>query len=214
MKLDDAASVADIINKSAVSLALIVGGGWAIYTFNGELKRENATAQLEKMNREIMTLKRETLQVTVAAKPLAPFSGALMVEAHIKLQNNGMQDLEVELPKESLRITPVSPATQNGQPTLNTKKQIRVTPIFTDISGHIGTISSLRVAASSAEELVYLAQVPDAGRYLVEFGAQAKNAQGEAKMDSEWSGSMVIDVPSKVSLTSKTAAGKSGVETQ
>ena len=54
--------------------------------------------------------------------------------------------------------------------------------------------SSIRAPASSKAELLYLAQVGQPGRYLLEFSAQVKGSDGQTNADSEWAGFQVLEI--------------------
>ena len=196
MDWDRLGKVADFVNKVVVSIAILVGGAWGIYTFNGELKRENAQAQLEKMAREVVALKRENLDVEVMSRALRPVDGAWLVEVRVTLRNTGMIDLSIDLPKNSLRVSPIVASKLPEQPTLDIAKQVRSQPMSTDVGGGKAETSSVRAPANSRAELLYLAQVAQSGRYLVEFSAQVRRSDGSTSPDSEWSGSQVLEVDS------------------
>jgi hypothetical protein len=53
MDIDKFQKIASCCSSCVVAVALIIGAIWAIYTFNSELRVQNAKAQLEKLNRDL-----------------------------------------------------------------------------------------------------------------------------------------------------------------
>lgn len=63
MNIEGAKNFAELAKNIVATAAIGLGGAWALYTFNGELKRENARAALEKSERDLANMKRHAIEI-------------------------------------------------------------------------------------------------------------------------------------------------------
>ena len=186
----------EVISKIVVTMAVAVGGLWAWYTFSGELKRENARAQLEKLGHELEASKRFAIEVDIKAKPLPSTGQELHVEVEVLVINKGSRDADIPILAKSLRITPITTPDLPAQPSLEPRSSVFPVPLLTDSEGQRVDIKSIKLPGGTENRLLYLAQVDSAGRYLVEFSTPSSGFDKDAAKDTELSASHVVDVPS------------------
>ena len=63
--MERTALIVTCLKDLVLTIAVVVGGGWTLFTFNGALKRENAAAQLRKIEQEASLLERENIDLSI-----------------------------------------------------------------------------------------------------------------------------------------------------
>lgn len=188
-------SPAEIVSKIVMAVAVTLGGAWAWYTFNGELKRENAQAQLEKFNRELENSRYHALEVDLEAKSMPSFGNDYSIQVKVSILNKGYVAASIPLVEKSLRVTPVTVPNFPFQPQLATESAVNPKPLVTDSEGHLASVDELRVPVGTSNRLLYLAQVDAPGRYLVEFSVPSSEIGPRVSKDYELSEAVIVDVP-------------------
>lgn len=185
----------EIVNKLVVTLAIAAGGAWTWYTFGGELRRENAEAQLQKIQRDIELAKHWSVDAEVHANSLPRLGKERHLQVRVLFRNTGSRDARIAVTPTSLRITPILTPDLPAQPYLAPQSQFRPQPLVTALDGQAVSITSIFLAVGSKAELLYVAQVDAAGRYLVEFSTAGASPDAPGDKDVEFGASTVIDVP-------------------
>ncbi|WP_439588051.1 hypothetical protein [Hydrogenophaga sp.] len=201
MNWDALAKPLEVLNKLVVTLAVGVGGGWAWYTFNGELKRENALAQLQKLQREIADHKRYAVESEVTAEALPRLGSEYHVKVTVVVVNRGAVDTEVPIAAKSLRITPLVTPDLPEQPRLARTTVFAPQPLMTNVEGHLVEVKSLTLPVGSQNSLHYVAQVDAPGRYMVEFSARRPVSSPPTSEVFELNASQLVDVPEIATTT-------------
>jgi hypothetical protein len=189
----------DPISKVVVTLAVVIGGGWAVYTFNGELKRENASAQLTKINHEVAATKQIAYEIELTASAMPSFGNERLIQVEVSIRNKGLRDFTIPLKAKSLRLSPITTPDYPAQPELETRSMITPVPVATDESGRPVTITSMKIATGTEAKLLYLAQIDAPGRYLIEFSVPSRAIDPPGDGNSELSASRVLTVLPEVS---------------
>jgi hypothetical protein len=190
----------DVVNKFIMTIAIVVGGIWVWYSFDGELKKENADALHQKTIREIEALNRKVTEVVVASKVIPNFENKYLVEVQVMFYNKGTINVEIPIKDISLRITritvpelpmqpllitsitepelpPILPglitSVSTPEPSMQSQVQFQPLPLITNIEGEVKMVNSLYLPAGGQDSLLYLARVDQSGNFLVEFSTLA-----------------------------------------
>ncbi len=161
----------DFINKIVTTTTIAIGGLWVLYTFDAELRSENASAKLEKTIRETDALKRKVIEVVVDSKIISQFEGEYLIEITVLISNKGGIKHELPLRENSLRITRIKIPKLPMQPQLK-RVQFKPVPLITNKKGDAMKVNSLFLPAGGQNSLLYLARVDQYGSFLIEFSAQ------------------------------------------
>lgn len=195
MNWDSLRTPVEVVNKLVLTLAIAIGGAWTWYTFSGELRRENAEAQLQKIRRDIELAKTWSVDAEVHAASLPRLGSERHVQVRVVFHNRGSRDAKIGIQPTSLRVTPLLTPNLPEQPHLAPRTQFRPLPLVTALDGAAASITSISLAVGSRAELLYVAQVDTPGRYLVEFSTSGAGADAAGGQDTEFGSSAVLDVP-------------------
>ena len=198
MNIERAKGLAELAKNTVATVAIGFGGAWALYTFNGELKRENARAALEKSERELQNLKRYAIEIELSAKPLPNEGGPLQIAIQVIIHNKGAVDATLVLGQKSLRVTPLLSPGFPKQPELSRSDEAAPKPLLTTKDGEVADITGVVVPVASKNVLLYVAQVQFPGRYLVEFSVPHPLKPAVGTTSTQLIGATLIDMPGLV----------------
>ncbi|WP_233966227.1 hypothetical protein [Pectobacterium polaris] len=98
------------IHYIVISLAIIIGGGWALYTFKALKMAGNAEIQLSKANEELKQIKEQikgtdSSSISINASPLKTQLGMVI---NITIKNNGKRPLSFDTTRGAVTVYKVS----------------------------------------------------------------------------------------------------------
>ncbi|KFF68131.1 hypothetical protein IV99_02300 [Pectobacterium brasiliense] len=98
------------IHYIVISLAIIIGGGWALYTFKALKMAGNAEIQLSKANEELKQIKEQikgtdSSSISINASPLKTQLGMVI---NITIKNNGKRPLSFDTARGAVTVYKVS----------------------------------------------------------------------------------------------------------
>ena len=195
---DRFSKIAGGLQSIVVTLAVLIGGGWTLYSFTASKTAEKAALDIE-----IAKAKRPILEVAIEAKALAAIdpsdaNGGLhsFIRVTVTLKNGGNTQIEIPLQQSRLAVAEVN-IVEGGlvaDEAFKTSKHLAVSPF-----------SQASLAAGNTVQLSYLVNVKKPGLYFVEFAASLPKAAeplpgGVAAPGSEFErrygvASTFVDVP-------------------
>ena len=155
-----------------LAIAVLVGGGWTLFTFNSLLQIENSQAQLIKLTREIEETRRPELNLDVTPLATQDSTKRHFFEARIQLKNVGNKSTVLEFTKPPITIYRVR-FSLDGQPMLSRMRSLNIP---------INESSGLRCWIADSGTLKHLNvvfYVDEAGIYLVRFEAKRQTPEIE-----------------------------------
>ncbi|SEF13984.1 hypothetical protein SAMN02787142_8156 [Burkholderia sp. WP9] len=157
-----------------LSIAVVVGGAWTIYTFwsLNQAQLAQLQAQLQKLDFEQRQAVRPVLQVAIEASLLDAtvddyFSNTLepkrqlFIQAKVSIANAGNLPTIIDLEKNSLRVSRINSGSNNVP--------FQTGPRFFDVLGAENKIKNLLLAPANKTELQYLVDVQHPGIHTLEF---------------------------------------------
>ena len=152
------------LQSIVVTLAVLIGGGWTLYSFNASRTAEKAALDIE-----VAKAKRPVLDVSLEAKALTasdPSDAAGNVHSFVRvtvsLKNGGNTQIEIPLQQSRLAVAEVN-LVQGGlvaDESFATSEHLAVSPF-----------SQASLAAGNTLQLSYLVNIKRPGLYFVEFAA-------------------------------------------
>ena len=150
---------------------------------------------MQKIQRDIELARNWAVDAEVHATALPKLGSERHVQVRVLFRNAGTRDARIAVTPTSLRITPILTRDLPAQPYLAPWTQFRPQPLVTALDGQAASITSIFLAVGSKAELLYVAQVDAAGRYLVEFSTAGASPDAAGDKDVEFGSSAVLDFP-------------------
>jgi len=190
------------IHYIVISLAIIVGGGWALYTFKALDMASNAEIQLAKANEELKQIKEQikgtdSSSITINASPLKTQLGIVI---NVIIKNNGKRPLSFNTSKGSVTVYKIKAdgdsIEQSQKLTPNLYTSIRDKE--TEPTAKNRSLSKTHVLIGAEKTLSYIVGLKEAGIYYVVFRSTPDtNFEGEDLKNVkpvEWFASSYIEV--------------------
>ena len=150
------------IQSGVVSLAVIVGGIWTLYSFNAQLQVENARAQLTKLKREIDS--ESKIEISLETKQLRGKGREKLIFGTLMLKNSGTENTALVVADTPIQIFSVS-FDQDG---VEQWKLVRLLPMRQSDKTIYGAIA---LHAGSQVSRSFITPAPATGVYAVKFSA-------------------------------------------
>lgn len=160
-------ALASATQSIVISLAVIIGGAWTLYTFQAQLHVENAQAQLQKLKREIESEPRLEIDMTTQELDL-PRSSERFILGTITVKNVGSANTVLILDEKPIRIYSVEVGSQREEWT-----EVSATPLKTGPKAHGWLVC--HVGATTHAEFV--ARIDGPGLYVATFSATRSAAE-------------------------------------
>lgn len=166
------------IQSIIVSIALVIGGGWTLYSFAASKTSEKAaldidtakkTAEKAALDIEIAKAKRPILDVSIDAKALTATDPSdknakehSFIRVTVSLKNSGNTQIDIPLQKSRLSVAEVNivDAGLVADETFTTTEHLAISPF-----------SQASLVAGNTIQLSYLVNIKKPGLYFVEFAA-------------------------------------------
>ena len=182
------------VNKWAMTLAIIVGGVWALYTYRDVPHRERLKRESEELAAELATQSNLVLQVE-ANQLVVPDSPRYLIEGVVSVANVGSRNTRLILdPKGQVEVTRVT-SFENGEPQFGDSD---TTSVFMWADSPPESKTSLR---GGTDYLPFVHEVQEPGLYLVSFSAnrdewdvKKAGGHGEGERPLSWTGATYVTV--------------------
>lgn len=199
--MERTALIVTCLKDLVLTIAVVVGGGWTLFTFNGELKRENAAAQLRKIEREVSLLERENIDLSIHHHALSVNNNRRGIAFRVLTINTGSQTLNLQLNERSFRIMELDAANNKEQSFLNVRNQTYLAPLFTNVDGYPEEVKALLLAPGEKDELIFIGDLKCGKRYFVEFGVAEDGTKVEqARPRMRWGRALILDLDQSCSV--------------
>jgi len=190
------------IHYIVISLAIIIGGGWALYTFKALEMASNAEIQLSKANEELKQIKEQikgadSSSITINANPLKTQLGIII---NINIKNNGKRPLAFDTSKGSVTVYKVKATgdsveqSEKFTPVLYTS--IRDKENKNDIKSK--SLTKTHVLIGAEKNLSYIVGLKKPGLYYVVFRSTPdENFDGQDLKNEkpvEWFASSYVEI--------------------
>ncbi|MEI7152925.1 hypothetical protein [Pectobacterium carotovorum] len=161
------------IHYIVISLAIIIGGGWALYTFKALKMAGNAEIQLSKANEELKQIKEQikgtdSSSISINASPLKTQLGMVI---NITIKNNGKRPLSFDTTRGAVTVYKVSAVgdkveqSQSFTPSLYTILRDKEN----DPESKSKSLSRTHVLIGAEKNLSYIVGLETPGVYYITF---------------------------------------------
>lgn len=191
---EDTKNYSEAVKNIVLAISIVIGGCWALYTFNATLEIKNAEAKLEKLKNDLV--KKPVLESAINYTSKESLNScSWILEVTVEISNLGNTDVQIGLNNESLRVAKVM--FENG--IIGGYKK----PVYTHEKSIPGKESSylyhhanaITVLAGQKKTLNFLLDVNETGIYQVDFIAKPGKTLVEARERSS-------EIASKISVVS------------
>lgn len=185
----------------ALTLAIIVGGVWTLYTFDVLNKKENAVQELEKTEKELKELQDKidgtnSSYIQIQSQQFDFKEGKFGLIVNVLVQNTGTNDVDMTWDKSPLRIYKVE-SRKGDQQKLYNELIPQIYDGF-DSSGNKTALQNLYLFVGAKKELSFFVELEKQGLYYVRFLAETNgsvsNKMNELKKNGVWFSSKYIYV--------------------
>jgi hypothetical protein len=179
--------IASGVQSIIVAAAVLVGGGWALFVFEAELRVDNAQAQLVKLKRELET--RPVLDISIDAKQVDPDAlrhRILMVT--VVVSNKGTRDVDIDVSRAPLRATRII-LPETGDPVYGDSVSSAFYATSETDAQKMEKLHTLLARVGDTDRIQGLLNVGTPGLYLIEFVAgmaELPTTTPESKQESTW----------------------------
>nr|VVV04468.1 hypothetical protein AW0309160_01863 [Aliivibrio wodanis] len=154
------------IHYLVLAIAILVGGGWTIYTFDVFNKAETAQIQFDELERRIKNTESSTIDIS---SEIIDYSGSKGLIVEITIKNNGKEKLIYNLGGAPLRLYQV-----RSQGIKLAAKNIIEPKLYTSMSqskkdGNNKYLECVTLLSSSTKVLSYFIPIEEKGLYYVTF---------------------------------------------
>ena len=158
--------IASGVQAVLVSVAVVIGGGWTLYTFNSQLQVENAQAQVRKLKREIEA--EPKIEISLDLRQVASLArGKYVLSGLVTLKNVGNATTALFLTDDSITIFRVA-FNEKG---IETWVPVREVPIRVSENA---TVVALMSHATAANFAPFTVELNEPGIYAVRFFAERR----------------------------------------
>ena len=187
-------SVNSGIKNIAMTIAIIVGGGWTLYVFNAQFSVQQAKSTLKKLQIEIE--RQAVLNISIKAKQIvSENTKAKIVAGQIEITNKGNRNTKLVLVDGPIRIARIVGFDNKGEPVFGPNRRSFV------YYSHHGPAHSKIVLAGSEERLHFIASVSEVGLYSILFTVDREKADLEVAAKAapgatsySWTAQTLVDV--------------------
>jgi hypothetical protein len=160
VSIKTASAVADLVNKLAVTAALLVGGGWAIYKF---ALTESPSAQLELAQLKRLCAERGSLDIKLEAS-----SARNVLHGTVIIKNIGTRGVELHFEPS---VRPISVARIEFSPDAEPTPAEFITSDFPYVldDNKLGTWSDISILPGRTNDLHFVVPISRPGYYLISF---------------------------------------------
>ena len=192
------------IHYVVISLAIIIGGVWALYTFNALQMASNAELQLNKANEELKQIKEQikgTDSSSIAINVI-PLKTQLGMIVNVTIKNNGKRPLSFDTSKGAVIIYKVS---ANGDKVEQSESFMpNLYTVLRDKEGDpeskSKSLSKTHVLIGAEKTLSYIVGLKKTGVYYITFRSTPDdNFDGEELKNNkpvEWFASTYVEITS------------------
>lgn len=154
-----------------LSLAIVIGGGWTMYTFESTLTKENAKAQQEKIKRYLS--KTSVINRSLVLKRIGLKDKGYLIKASVFIENVGNNELVLDYSEHPITATLIEVGPD--QPALT---NVSYSNSALNIDGSI-------LIPNQKKKEVYLVKVGGPGLYLIEYAVKVnpKEISGGIEMN-------------------------------
>lgn len=192
------------IHYVVISLAIIIGGVWALYTFNALQMASNAELQLNKANEELKQIKEQikgtdSSSISINVTPLKTQLGMIV---NVTIKNNGKRPLSFDTSKGAVIIYKVS---ANGDKVEQSESFMpNLYTVLRDKEGDpeskSKSLSKTHVLIGAEKTLSYIVGLKKTGVYYITFRSTPDdNFDGEELKNNkpvEWFASTYVEITS------------------
>lgn len=190
------------IHYVVISLAIIIGGVWALYTFNALQMASNAELQLNKANEELKQIKEQIkgTDSSSIAIDIIPLKTQLGMIINITIKNNGKRPLSFDTSKGAITVYKVN---ADGD---KVEQSASFTPILytalrdkeNDPASKSKSLSKTHVLIGAEKTLSYIVGLKKTGVYYITFRSiPDDNFDGEDLKNNkpvEWFASAYVEI--------------------
>lgn len=192
------------IHYVVISVAIIIGGVWALYTFNALQMASNAELQLNKTNEELKQIKEQikgtdSSSIAINVTPLKTQLGMIV---NVTIKNNGKRPLSFDTSKGAVIIYKVS---ANGDKV--EQSESFMPNLYTVLKDKEGdpeskskSLSKTHVLIGAEKTLSYIVGLKKTGVYYITFRSTPDdNFDGEDLKNNkpvEWFASTYVEITS------------------
>ncbi|WP_225759711.1 hypothetical protein [Leclercia sp. Marseille-Q4284] len=192
------------IHYVVISVAIIIGGVWALYTFNALQMASNAELQLNKANEELKQIKEQikgtdSSSIAINVTPLKTQLGMIV---NVTIKNNGKRPLSFDTSKGAVIIYKVS---ANGDKVEQSESFMpNLYTVLRDKEGDpeskSKSLSKTHVLIGAEKTLSYIVGLKKTGVYYITFRSTPDdNFDGEDLKNNkpvEWFASTYVEITS------------------
>lgn len=192
------------IHYVVISVAIIIGGVWALYTFNALQMASNAELQLNKTNEELKQIKEQikgtdSSSIAINVTPLKTQLGMIV---NVTIKNNGKRPLSFDTSKGAVIIYKVS---ANGDKVEQSESFMpNLYTVLRDKEGDpeskSKSLSKTHVLIGAEKTLSYIVGLKKTGVYYITFRSTPDdNFDGEDLKNNkpvEWFASTYVEITS------------------
>lgn len=163
-----------------------IGGLWTYYIFDARLEIQNAEAQLQKLNNELIQRPIIITSMDYSVKK-DETRKAWFIIVYIEVENKGNLNAQIGIAKESLRVAKV--VMKNGvisdfKNRIHT--EVKVIPGINEEKSAYGFVGASSLLAGQVKYLQYAVEVTEAGLYQIEFHGKLGDSIADARGESEF----------------------------
>ncbi|MFB0713574.1 hypothetical protein ACEU59_20805 [Buttiauxella noackiae] len=199
---DKSNNVLSGLHYIVISLAIIIGGGWALYTFNALRMASNAETQLAKTNEELNQIREQikgtdSSSITINTTSLKTQLGLII---NITIKNNGKRPLSFDTSKGAVTVYKIE---TNGDKV--EQSQMFLPNLYTSIrdkklapDAKSKTLTKTHVLIGAEKTLSYVVGLSKPGIYYITFRSTPdSNFEGDELKNTkpvEWFASSYIEI--------------------
>lgn len=164
--------IASGVQAALVSVAVVIGGGWTLYTFNSQLQVENARAQVQKLKREIEA--EPKIEIAIEPRQLPTVKhGQFILAGVIAIKNTGNATTALLLEGNPVTIFRVD-FDSDGMEVWTPIRRVPLRMTDTVIVG------ALVAHASATKSVSFATLVEEPGLFAVRFSARRQATEATA----------------------------------
>ncbi|EMA2426829.1 MULTISPECIES: hypothetical protein [Vibrio] len=186
------------IHYLLLSIALLLGGVWTLYTFDILHQRDKAAAELKELQDRIKGTNASNIQINPSSFELADGNFGLIV--NVNVQNTGTRDVLIDWSDEDTPLSVFKVSMKKGDQ-LYFEKLFRpkIYAPFDPKKKKKEHYKSLYLLVGAKKELSFYVELPEKGMYYITFNAKtdkklAQEVKSKSGRTGEWFSSKYINI--------------------
>ncbi|EEB43912.1 hypothetical protein PROVALCAL_04078 [Providencia alcalifaciens DSM 30120] len=183
-----------------LSIAILVGGVWVLYSFSALHSASNAEAQLEKTKEELKQIQQQikdnnSSSISIETTPLKSNMGIII---NVTVKNNGKSPVSFDTSKTTVSVYKVEIDGENIKQTAKFEPRVYTTIDKSFKSNETKILPKVHVLIGAEKTLSYVVGIDSPGLYYITFRSVADKNFDKTGIDTEksleWFASTYVEI--------------------